>query len=103
MNAMWSAAKMKVSNRLAMHLRVESFRLRNQTPIVTFTFDDIPRSAATTGAGILEDHGALGTFYVSGGLVGSATPNWDVVEAEHIIALHSSGHGIGCHTFYHHR
>jgi peptidoglycan/xylan/chitin deacetylase (PgdA/CDA1 family) len=103
MNAMWSAAKMKVSNRLAMHLRVESFRLRNQTPIVTFTFDDIPRSAATAGAGILEDHGALGTFYVSGGLVGSATPNWDVVEAEHIIALHGSGHEIGCHTFSHQR
>ena len=50
MNAMWSEAKAKVSHRLATHLRVEPFRLRNETPMVSFTFDDIPKSAATTGA-----------------------------------------------------
>jgi peptidoglycan/xylan/chitin deacetylase (PgdA/CDA1 family) len=103
MNAIWSEAKVKVSHRLAMHLRVEPFRLRNKTPIVSFTFDDIPQSAATTGAAILEDHGARGTFFVSGGLVGTTSPDWDVVEAEDLVALHRKGHEIGCHTFSHKR
>jgi peptidoglycan/xylan/chitin deacetylase (PgdA/CDA1 family) len=103
MNAMWSDAKARVSHRLATHLRVESFRLLNPTPMVSFTFDDIPKSAATTGARILEDHGAHGTFYVSGGLVGTTSPNWDAVEVQDILALSSKGHEIGCHTFSHQR
>jgi peptidoglycan/xylan/chitin deacetylase (PgdA/CDA1 family) len=101
MNAIWSDAKARVSHRLATHLRVESFRLLNPTPMVSFTFDDIPKSAATTGARILEDHGAHGTFYISGGLVGTTSPDWDAVEAEDIRALWSKGHEIGCHTFSH--
>jgi peptidoglycan/xylan/chitin deacetylase (PgdA/CDA1 family) len=104
MNAMWSAAKMRVSHRLAMHVPVECFRLNNATPMVSFTFDDIPKSAATTGAGILEDHGARGTFYVSGGLVGTTeSPDWAAVDAEDIVTLHRSGHEIGCHTYSHRR
>ena len=104
MNALWSAAKTKVSNRLAAHFRVESFRLRNEAPMVSFTFDDIPKSAATTGAGILEDHGVRGTFYVSGGLVSTtSSPHWAAVDAPDIVALHRRGHEIGCHTFSHRR
>jgi peptidoglycan/xylan/chitin deacetylase (PgdA/CDA1 family) len=103
MNTMWSEAKARVSHRLAMHLRVEPFRLRNETPIVSFTFDDIPRSAATTGAGILEDHGAHGTFYVSGGLLGTTSPDWAMAGVQDIVALHAKGHEIGCHTFSHKR
>ena len=103
MNAMWSEAKARVSHRLATHLRVESAPLRNATPMVSFTFDDIPKSAATAGARILEDHGALGTFYVSGDLVGTTSPNWAVVEIQDLVALHDNGHEIGCHTFSHQR
>jgi peptidoglycan/xylan/chitin deacetylase (PgdA/CDA1 family) len=100
---LWSAAKAKVSHRLATHLRVEPFRLRNETPMVSFTFDDIPKSAATTGAAILEDHGVSGTFYVSGGLVGTSSAHWVSVDVPDIIALHRRGHEIGCHTFSHRR
>src|SRR5260370_38291838 len=101
MNAMWSEAKARVSHRLATHLSVEPFRLRNETPMVSFTFDDIPKSAATTGARILEDHNARGTFYVSGGLVGTTEQDWAAVDAQDIVALHRNGHEIGCHTFSH--
>jgi peptidoglycan/xylan/chitin deacetylase (PgdA/CDA1 family) len=103
MNALWSAAKAKVSHRLATHFRVEPCRLRNETPMVSFTFDDIPKSAATTGAGILEDHGVLGTFYISGGLVGTTSSHWAAVDVPDIVALHRRGHEIGCHTFSHSR
>jgi peptidoglycan/xylan/chitin deacetylase (PgdA/CDA1 family) len=103
MNALWTTAKAKVSNRLARHFRVQPLRLRNQTPMVSFTFDDIPKSAATTGAEILEHHGVRGTFYVSGGLVGETSPHWVAADAPDIIALHRRGHEIGCHTFSHSR
>ena len=104
MNALWSAAKAKAGHRLATHFCVEPFRLRNETPMVSFTFDDIPKSAATTGAGILEDHDVRGTFFVSGGLVGTtSSPYWAAVDAPDIVALHRGGHEIGCHTFSHRR
>ncbi len=86
-----------------MHLRVDPFRLRNETPMVSFTFDDIPKSAATVGAAILEHHGALGTFYVIGGQVGTSSPLWDMVDCEDIVALRRNGHEIACHTFSHQR
>jgi peptidoglycan/xylan/chitin deacetylase (PgdA/CDA1 family) len=103
MNAMWSEAKARVSHRLATHVRVGRCRLRNVTPMVSFTFDDLPKSAATIGAQILEAHDARGTFYVSGGLVGAASPHWPTGTAEDIVALHEKGHEIGCHTFSHKR
>jgi peptidoglycan/xylan/chitin deacetylase (PgdA/CDA1 family) len=103
MNAMWSEAKARVSHRLATHLSVEPFRLLNETPMVSFTFDDIPKSAATTGAKLLEEHDARGTFYVSGGLVGTTSSDWATVDAQDIVDLHRNGHEIGCHTFSHTR
>jgi peptidoglycan/xylan/chitin deacetylase (PgdA/CDA1 family) len=104
MNAIWSEAKVKASHRLAMHLRVDQFRLANPTPMVSFTFDDVPKSAATSGAGILEAHDARGTFYISGGLVGTTvSPDWAAIDAEDIVELHRNGHEIGCHTFSHRR
>jgi peptidoglycan/xylan/chitin deacetylase (PgdA/CDA1 family) len=104
MNAIWSEAKVKVSHRLAMHLRVDDgFRLRNDRPMVTFTFDDLPKSAATTAAARLEAQGARGTFYVSGGAVGIDTHDWEAGTGGDVIALHMRGHEIGCHTFSHRR
>jgi peptidoglycan/xylan/chitin deacetylase (PgdA/CDA1 family) len=103
MNAMWSEARVKVGHRLAMHLHVDRFQLRNAAPMVSFTFDDLPKSAVTTGAEMLEAHGARGTFYVSGGLVGVGTEDWAAGDANDVLALHRRGHEIGCHTFSHQR
>jgi peptidoglycan/xylan/chitin deacetylase (PgdA/CDA1 family) len=102
MNAM-SEARARFSHRMAMHLRVEPFRLRNATPMVSFTFDDVPKSAATVGAAILEAHDAHGTFYVIGSQVGTSSPLWDMVGGEDVVALHRRGHEIACHTFSHKR
>lgn len=103
MNAMWSKARVKVGHRLAMHMPIDRFRLRNAEPMVSFTFDDLPRSAVTTGAELLEAHGARGTFYVSGDLVGVETPHWAAGDAADVLSLHRRGHEIGCHTFSHRR
>ncbi len=100
---MLSEARAKVGHRLAMHLRVDLFRLRNSTPMVSFTFDDLPKSAVTTGAEMLETLGGRGTFYVSGSLVGAEAPDWVAGDADDVVALHRRGHEIGCHTFSHQR
>jgi peptidoglycan/xylan/chitin deacetylase (PgdA/CDA1 family) len=102
MNAM-SEARARFSHRMAMHLRVEPFRLRNETPMVSFTFDDVPKSAAKVGAAILEAHNVHGTFYVIGSQVGTSSPLWDMVDGEDVVALHRRGHEIACHTFSHKR
>ena len=103
MNAMFSEARVKVSHRLAMHLHADLFRMRNTTPMVSFTFDDLPKSAVTNGADLLEAHGARGTFYVSGGLVGVETPYWAAGDSTDVLSLYRRGHEIGCHTFSHQR
>jgi peptidoglycan/xylan/chitin deacetylase (PgdA/CDA1 family) len=98
-----SEARARFSHRMAMHLRVEPYQLRNATPMVSFTFDDVPKSAATVGAAILDSHGVHGTFYVIGSQVGTSSPLWDMVDGEDIVALHRAGHEIACHTFSHKR
>lgn len=103
MQTLWSQAKARVDHRLAMHLRVDPFRLRNESPMVSFTFDDIPKSAATLGAAMLEEYDARGTFYVAGGLVGTFSPDWAITGDDDIVDLHRRGHEIGCHTFSHTR
>ena len=104
MNAMWSEARIKVSHRLAMHVCIDDgFLLRNRTPMVSFTFDDLPKTAVTNGARLLEEYGARGTFYVSGGEVGANTPDWQTGSAADVLNLYRSGHEIGCHTFSHTR
>jgi hypothetical protein len=44
--------------------------MRNRRAIVSFTFDDFPSSAVSNGARLLEDHGARGTFYLTGSYCG---------------------------------
>lgn len=73
-------------------------------PIVSFTFDDFPSSAATDGAKILEAHGARGTFYVAGSLVGTTSDTYGAYcTKDELRTLHSRGHEIGCHTYGHTR
>lgn len=98
---MWSAFTTRVNNRLARHLRAVTHRWPAGRPMVSFTFDDIPQSAASVGAPMLEEFGGRGTFYVSGGLVNRWSGHWDGVTPDGIIALHRCGHEIACHTFSH--
>jgi peptidoglycan/xylan/chitin deacetylase (PgdA/CDA1 family) len=99
----WSALRARVSNRLARHFHAAPFQLPGTGPMVSFTFDDVPKSAATVGAPMLEEYKARGTFYVAGGLIDKWSGNWIGASAEEIIGLHRSGHEVACHTFSHMR
>jgi peptidoglycan/xylan/chitin deacetylase (PgdA/CDA1 family) len=103
MHPVWSTIKARIGNKLARHLRATRFTLRNNGPMVSFTFDDAPVSAATRGAAMLEEYDARGTFYVSGGLIDSWSGNWTTISADDVVDLHRRGHEIACHTFSHAR
>jgi peptidoglycan/xylan/chitin deacetylase (PgdA/CDA1 family) len=103
MGSAWQAFKARVSNRLARHFCAAPMHLFGTKPMVSFTFDDVPLSAATVGAPMLEDFGGRGTFYLSGGLVSQPSGHWEGLDADGIVALHDKGHEIACHTFSHRR
>ena len=93
--------KARVEDRLSRHFNATPFKLGNQRPIVSFTFDDFPENAASVGVPILDRHDAKATFYVSGGEAGKWSGHWQGARAETIVDLYRRGHEIACHTFSH--
>lgn len=75
--------------------------VRTPVPLVSFTFDDFPRSAFLEAGSILSRHGARGTYYASLGLMGKQSPMGTMFEAEDLKELLDLGHELGCHTFGH--
>jgi len=75
--------------------------LRNNDPVISFTFDDFPRSALLTGGTILTSFGLKGTYYASLGLMGTQAPTGTMFVAEDLTLLWEQGHELGCHTFAH--
>jgi peptidoglycan/xylan/chitin deacetylase (PgdA/CDA1 family) len=93
----------KLTRFLARNVRTKTQVMRNPRPLVSFTFDDVAASACTAGAALLERHGARGTFFISGGNCGRASPTGPLATVDLIKALHHGGHEIGCHTYSHTR
>ena len=75
--------------------------LRGDTGVVSFSFDDAPRSACTTGRDVLERHGCHGTWYIAGGLTDQPEQGRMCHSAADVRDLARAGHHIGCHTFSH--
>jgi peptidoglycan/xylan/chitin deacetylase (PgdA/CDA1 family) len=75
--------------------------LGNDNTIVSFCFDDFPRSALTVGGTILEAHGARGTFYAAPGLMGTDNELGEQFLQEDLDTLLRVGHELGCHTLQH--
>lgn len=91
----------KLSRFLARNVRTKTLAMRNPQPLVTFTFDDVPASACSLGARILAHYGVHGTYYISGGGCGAASPGGRLATIDQLKALHASGHEFGCHTYSH--
>jgi peptidoglycan/xylan/chitin deacetylase (PgdA/CDA1 family) len=70
-------------------------------PMVSFSFDDAPSSAAGLGAALLEARGLRGTYYISAGLADSESPMGRMAGHAEIERLALAGHEIGCHTYSH--
>lgn len=87
--------------RLSRWLGRRPCRVQPEQPIVSFTFDDFPRSAMSNGATILERHGLVGTYYVSLGLAGRTSATGPAFELADLATLLAHGHELGCHTYSH--
>ena len=77
------------------------FSIRPQRPLISFTFDDFPRSALVAGGAILNRHGLAGTYYASLGLAGKETASGQIFYPDDLKTLLEQGHELGCHTFAH--
>jgi peptidoglycan/xylan/chitin deacetylase (PgdA/CDA1 family) len=70
-------------------------------PVVTLTFDDVPRTALIDGLPILARRGVKSTFYVAMGL--NAEEPGSFLNEVDVRYLAAEGHEIGCHTWSHYR
>jgi peptidoglycan/xylan/chitin deacetylase (PgdA/CDA1 family) len=75
--------------------------LGSRGPIVTFSFDDFPRSALINGASIVERYGARATYYVAMGLMGKANDLGEQFRSADLGSLIERGHEVASHTFSH--
>ena len=80
---------------------VRRVSLADQVPVVSFCFDDFPRTAWTAGGTILKDYGIRGTYYTAPGLLNTSNELGDQMTRADIDAVLCDGHEIGCHTFSH--
>ena len=70
-------------------------------PMLSFAFDDVPASAASTGAAILERRALKGTYFVAAALAGTDAVTGPMASADDVRRLAAAGHEIGCHTYTH--
>lgn len=89
------------SRRFARNTPFRPFRLADERPVVAFTFDDFPASAAYHAAPILETAGFRGTFYFASGLAGQNENGQPIATIAEAAALADRGHEIGAHTHGH--
>jgi peptidoglycan/xylan/chitin deacetylase (PgdA/CDA1 family) len=76
-------------------------RLGDIGPVVTFTFDDFPRTAYTAGGAILKAFGLSGTFYTAFGLRNSSNHSGDQFCLDDLHVLLADGHELASHTLHH--
>lgn len=70
-------------------------------PIISFSFDDFPRSAYTVGGPILKQFGARGTYYVAPALMNRVNDLGEQYHPEDLHSLVEQGHELGSHTLNH--
>jgi hypothetical protein len=75
--------------------------MNNAKPLISFTFDDVPKSSCTRGRQILEGFGLKASYYLSMSLMDSVYSigvAFTRIDLENIV---TGGHEIGSHTFGH--
>ena len=91
----------KIARRLVPYQARREIRFKLEKPVVSFTFDDFPRSAIENGSDILEREGWNATFYVASGLRDVTNHHGRQYAADDLPALESRGHEIAGHSFSH--
>jgi peptidoglycan/xylan/chitin deacetylase (PgdA/CDA1 family) len=75
--------------------------LKNSEALVSFTFDDFPRTALSAGGAILENFGARGTYYAASGLMNTVNELGEQFCPGDLEAVVEAGHELASHTYHH--
>lgn len=91
----------KVQRRVVQWRRACTAEVAPDRPVITFTFDDFPKSALN-GADVLEKHGGRGGFYACTSMMGMRSPVMgEMFDAGTLAELRRRGHEIGAHSHSH--
>jgi len=91
----------KISRRLTPFRAQKLRRVALERPLISFTFDDCPKSAIDAGLPLLEAQGWRSTVYVACGLWDQTNHLGLHMSADDTQAVAAAGHEIGDHTFSH--
>jgi peptidoglycan/xylan/chitin deacetylase (PgdA/CDA1 family) len=91
----------KIARRFVPFQEQRDLRFALKRPVVSFTFDDFPRSAIENGSDVLERQGWNATFYVAAGLRDVHNHHGQQFSAVDLPALEARGHEIAAHSFSH--
>jgi peptidoglycan/xylan/chitin deacetylase (PgdA/CDA1 family) len=89
------------ARRMARWFGRRSFVVPADRPIISFTFDDFPRSSLAAGGAMLEQAGFAATYYTATGLAGTTIATGEMFTLDDIPRALAAGHEIGCHTCEH--
>jgi len=101
MISLWTRLPPWGQRRAARWLGRRTCRLPAAAPVISFTFDDFPRSALYQAGSLLREHGFAGTYYASFGLMGRISPTGEIFSEPDLAEFVQQGHELGCHTFHH--
>lgn len=91
----------KVRRLLADRFGRRTVSIEMPVPIISFTFDDAPRTAFSTGREILTQFGARATYFVSLGILDAETEVGKIASLGDLARAVDDGSELGCHTFDH--
>lgn len=97
----WLRVQGYYRRRAARFVYRKSFLIELQQPLISFTFDDFPRSALLAGGAILNRFGLAATYYASLDLAGKETASGQIFHMDDLTTLFEQGHELACHTFSH--
>ena len=73
----------------------------HERPLISFSFDDFPRTALIAGGAILRDAGLHGTYYVAPALIDTVNNLGPQCKREDLTNLLADGHELASHTYSH--
>jgi len=93
--------KAKVKRRLVPYQARRVLKPKLERPIVSFSFDDCPKSVIENALKPLEQENWRSTIYIAMGLCGTTNHLGLHMSADDVKAIHENGHEIADHTFNH--
>jgi peptidoglycan/xylan/chitin deacetylase (PgdA/CDA1 family) len=91
----------RIQRRLVQWRSAAPVRVESDRPVVSFTFDDFPKSAVN-GADVIEAEGGRACFYACTSMLGGVHADMgEMYDADTVADLILRGHEIGAHTHTH--